>query len=172
MGWYEKWAPSAPALTLPGRVFHSCCNYRWHMTNLILSPNPDDMKHLLLQRLSWRGGEDMLLLSHQEADWHRVQFGLPFWLAQERRCVTHHNRDMKNVQLLLHNLRRLLQSGRRHLGELLRAAHGNVEVEGAIFQPPLLPVHQGNVRHCSWHLYKTKGKQKKLFISLQYFLSV
>lgn len=69
---------------------------------------------------------------------------------------THHDRDVKNVHLLLHYLRRLLEAGGGCPGELLGAAHGDVEVQGAILQPLLLPVHQRNVSHGPRHLCRDK----------------
>lgn len=69
---------------------------------------------------------------------------------------THHDRDVKNVHLLLHYLRRLLEAGRGGPGELLGAAHGDVEVQGAVLQPLLLPVHQRDVSHRPRHLCRDR----------------
>lgn len=69
---------------------------------------------------------------------------------------THHDGDMKNVHLFLHDLRRLLEAGGGSPGELLGAAHGDMEVQGAVFQPLLLPVHQRDVRHRPRHLCRDK----------------
>lgn len=71
-------------------------------------------------------------------------------------ALTHHDRDVKNVHLLLHYLRRLLEAGGGCPGELLGAAHGDMEVQGAVLQPLLLPVHQRNVSHSPRHLCRNK----------------
>lgn len=72
------------------------------------------------------------------------------------RPPTHHDGDMKDVHLLLHDLGRLLEAGRSGPGELLSAAHGDMEVQGAVFQPLLLPVHQRDVCHRPRHLCRDK----------------
>lgn len=80
---------------------------------------------------------------------------------------THHDRDMKNVHLLLHNLRRLLEAGGGGPGEMLGAAHGDVEVQGAVLQPLLLPVHQRDVSHGPRHLCSdTTHNQGSVFFSM------
>lgn len=80
---------------------------------------------------------------------------------------THHDRDMKNVHLLLHDLRRLLEAGGGGPGEMLGAAHGDVEVQGAVLQPLLLPVHQRDVSHSPRHLCRdTTRNRGSVFFSM------
>lgn len=72
--------------------------------------------------------------------------------------LTHHHGNVENVHLLLYNLRGLLERGGGGPGQLPGAAHGDVEVQGAILQPLLSPVHQGDVRRGARHLCKTGPK--------------
>lgn len=73
---------------------------------------------------------------------------------------THHDGDMKDVHLLLHDLRRLLEAGGGGPGEMLGAAHGDVEVQGAVLQPLLLPVHQRDVSHGPRHLCRDTTRNR------------
>lgn len=72
--------------------------------------------------------------------------------------LTHHHGNVENVHLLLYNLRGLLECGGGGPGQLPRATHGDVEVQGAVLQPLLPPVHQRDVRRCARHLCKTRPK--------------
>lgn len=70
--------------------------------------------------------------------------------------LTYNHRYVEDVHLLLNNLWGLLEGGGGDLGQLPGAAHGDVEVQGAILQPLLSPVHQQDVRHHARHLCKTR----------------
>lgn len=72
--------------------------------------------------------------------------------------VTHHHRDVEDMQLFFNDFWGLLQCGSSGLGQLPRAAHGNMEVQCAILQPLLSPVNQRNVRCCARHLCKIRAK--------------
>lgn len=72
--------------------------------------------------------------------------------------LTHHHRNVEDVHLFLDDLRGLLECGSCGLGQLPRTAHGDMEVQCAILQPLLPPVHQRNVRCCARHLCKTRWK--------------
>lgn len=72
--------------------------------------------------------------------------------------LTHHHGNVENVHLLLYNLRGLLECGGGGPGQLPGAAHGDMEVQGAVLQPLLPPVHQRDVCCRARHLCKTRPK--------------
>ena len=62
-----------------------------------------------------------------------------------RVCVSYHNRDVQQVHVFVQDVSRLLGRGHGCLYQLLRGAHGHVEIQRSVLQPLLLPMHLRDV---------------------------